>query len=61
MVDGLFIIFISVVAVCCVADVVVNVNDIDIKEKTHLKQQQQTQEKDPTCQVKGERTQTGCL
>ncbi len=36
--DGRFVILISIVAVCCVADVVVNVNNIDIIEKTHLKQ-----------------------
>ncbi len=49
IVDGLFVIVISIVAVCCVADVVINVNNIDVKEKTHLKQRQQTQEEDPTC------------
>ncbi len=37
IVDGLFVIVISVVAVCCVTDVVVNVDIIDVKEKTHLK------------------------
>jgi hypothetical protein len=37
IVDGLFVIVISVVTVCCVADVVVNVNNVDDKEKTHLK------------------------
>jgi hypothetical protein len=47
IVDGLFVIVISIVAVCCVADVVVNINNVDVKEKTHLKQQHQ--EEDPTC------------
>ncbi len=31
IVDGLFVIVISVVAVCCVADVVINVKDVDVK------------------------------
>jgi hypothetical protein len=35
---GLFVIVISVVPVCCVKDIVVNVNDVDDKEKTRLKQ-----------------------
>ncbi len=35
--DGLFVIIISVVAVCCVADTVVNVDNINVKVKTHLK------------------------
>ncbi len=37
IVDGLFVIVISVVAVCCVTDILVNVDIIDVKEKTHLK------------------------
>ena len=49
IVDGLFVITISVSTVCCVADIVVNVDNVDVKEKTHLKRQQQTQEEDPTC------------
>ncbi len=49
IINGLFVIVISVVAVCCVADVVINVDDFDVKEKIHLKRQQQTQEEDPTC------------
>ncbi len=49
IVDGLFVIVISIVAVCCVADIVVNFDVIDVKEKTHLKQRQQTHEEDPTC------------
>ncbi len=48
IIDGLFIIVISVVAVCCVTDVVVNIDDVNVKEKTHLKRRQQTQEEDPT-------------
>ncbi len=53
IVDGFFVIVISIVAVCCVKDVVVIVNDIDDKEKTRLKQRQQpceqeTQEEDPS-------------
>ena len=47
IVNGFFVIVISIVAVCCVADVVVNINNVDVKEKTHLKQQHQ--EEDPTC------------
>jgi hypothetical protein len=49
IVDGLFVIVISVVAVCCVADIVVNVDNVSVKKKTHFKQQQQTQEEDPMC------------
>jgi hypothetical protein len=41
IVDGFFVIIISVVAVCCVKDVVSNVNDINDKEKTRLKWRQQ--------------------
>ncbi len=37
IVDGFFVIVISVIAVCCVKDVVVNINDVDDKEKTCLK------------------------
>ncbi len=37
IVDELFVIIISVVAVYCVADVVVDIDNIDVKEKTHLK------------------------
>ena len=61
IVDGIFVIVISVIAVCCVADFVFNIDDVDVKEKTHRKPWQQTQEEDPTCWVKGKRTQTGCL
>ncbi len=53
IVDRFFVIIISVVAVCRVEDVVVIVNNIDNKEKTSLKQQQQPceqeiQEEDPS-------------
>ncbi len=41
IVDGFFVIVISVITVCCVKDVVINVNNVDNKEKTHLKWQQQ--------------------
>ncbi len=41
IINGFFVIVISVVAICCVKDVIVIVNDIDDKEKTRLKQQQQ--------------------
>jgi hypothetical protein len=41
IINGFFVIVISVVAVCRVEDVVVIVNDIDNKEKTRLKRQQQ--------------------
>ncbi len=37
IVDGFVVIVISVVAVCCVEDIVVIVNDVDDKEKTRLK------------------------
>jgi hypothetical protein len=33
IVDGLFVIVISVIAVCCVAEFVVNVDDIDVKKR----------------------------
>jgi hypothetical protein len=38
IVDRFFVIVISVVAVCCVEDVIVNVNNIENKEQTRLKQ-----------------------
>ncbi len=41
IVDELFVIVIFVVAVCCVEDIVVNVNNVDDKEKTRLKWWQQ--------------------
>ncbi len=57
IVDGFFVIVISVVAVCCVKDIVVIVNDVNNKEKTRLKQwqqpcEQETQE-DPSYWFKG--------
>ncbi len=41
IVNGLFVIVISAIAVCCVKDVVVNDNEVNDKEKTRLKQRQQ--------------------
>ena len=48
-------IIVAIVAVCCIADVFINVDKVDAKEKTPFKQWQQTQEEDT------KRTQTGCV
>ncbi len=45
----------AIVAVCCIADVFVKVDEVDAKEKTPFKRWRQTQEEDTT------RTQTGCV
>ncbi len=59
IINGFFVIvvaiIVAIVAVCCIADVFVNVNEVDAKEKTPFKQWQQTQDKDT------KRTQTGCI
>jgi hypothetical protein len=49
IVDRLLVIVISIVTVCCVADVIIKVNDVDVNVKTHLKRRQRTQEEDPMC------------
>jgi hypothetical protein len=38
IVDGFFVVVISIVAVCCVIDVFVNVDEVNAKEKTCFKQ-----------------------
>ncbi len=57
--DGFFVIvvaiIVAIVAVCCIADVFINIDKVDAKEKTPFKQWQQTQEEDT------KRTQTDCV
>jgi hypothetical protein len=59
IIDGFFVvvvaIIVAIVAVCCIADVFVNVNEVDAEEKTPFKRRRQTQEEDT------KRTQTGCV
>ncbi len=53
--DVVIAIIAAIVAVCCIADVFINVDEVDAKEKTPFKQWRQTQEED------SKRTQTGCV